>query len=124
MDKHRGLTRRQQQVLGFIRQRQQGGCPPTIREIARHFGWSSPHAAFGHVRALEAKGHIERDPRKARGIRVTSDRVAPPPLQVAIYRMGKFVRFIERPDWRIAFCKTYNEAAAGTGLRAEIPPNN
>ncbi len=34
------------------------GIPPTFREIAAHFGFSSPNAATSHVKALRAKGFL------------------------------------------------------------------
>ncbi|MGD8564015.1 MAG: transcriptional repressor LexA [Desulfarculaceae bacterium] len=53
----RGLTRRQGQVLEFITQYQaEHGFPPTVREVAAHFGFRSPRAAHDHIKALEKKG--------------------------------------------------------------------
>ena len=54
------LTRRQEEVLGFIRQfTQRHGVPPTVREIGDHFR-VTPRAAFDHLRALERKGFLRR----------------------------------------------------------------
>ncbi len=54
------LTRRQQEVLAFIRQfTQRHGVPPTVREIGERFR-VTPRAAFDHLRALERKGHLRR----------------------------------------------------------------
>jgi len=65
------LTVRQQQVLDFIRASQQHhGFPPSIREIAAHFGFSSPNAALDHLKALRAKGVLSSDTRRARGLRL------------------------------------------------------
>jgi len=63
------LTPRQQQILNFI----QGfagrqGYPPTVREIAGHFGIDY-RAAIDHLRALEKKGGIARSS-KSRGIQI------------------------------------------------------
>ena len=47
MNSMNALTRRQQQVFEFIQDRQRtGGVTPTMREIARHFGFSSMTAAM------------------------------------------------------------------------------
>ena len=55
-----GLTRRQQEVLGFIREfTDRHDVPPTVREIGGRFG-VTPRAAFDHLRALERKGHLRR----------------------------------------------------------------
>ncbi len=67
------LTRRQQQVLAFIQAEQhQAGRPPSLREIARHFGFRSMTAAQDHVRALGRKGALAHRPRQARGWQVRS----------------------------------------------------
>lgn len=63
------LSRRQNEILAFIRDRvQEDGLPPTRAEINRHFGFSSPNAAQSHLRALERKGAVRLNPRLARGI--------------------------------------------------------
>lgn len=56
----RGLTDRQQEVLGFIRAfTQRHGLPPTVREVGERFH-VTPRAAFDHIRALERKGALRR----------------------------------------------------------------
>ena len=65
------LTERQREVLGFIQsESRRRGYPPTTREIAKHFGFRSPKAVTDHLRALERKGYLQREPFRARGIRV------------------------------------------------------
>jgi len=62
-----GLTLRQQQVLEFIQSSQlEQGVVPTLREIARQFGFRSMTAAADHVRALRKKGYLVHHPRLAR----------------------------------------------------------
>ena len=69
------LTTRQREVLQFIRaQINERRLPPTIRDICRHFGFSSPYAASRHLVRLEALGFIERDPHIARGIRLMGEK--------------------------------------------------
>ena len=66
-------TARQQQVLEYIgRHRARHGLPPTVREIQAHFGFASPNAAASHLRALERKKLLHREPGTARALRVTS----------------------------------------------------
>jgi repressor LexA len=73
------LTDRQQEVLDFIRDfTRSSGYPPTMREIAAHFEFSSTNAAASHVKALEKKGVIRRDQRRSRGIVVCDEPVATP----------------------------------------------
>ncbi len=66
------LTERQAEILRFIRDEIQArGCPPTVREIARRFGFASPHAVTDHLNTLTRKGYILRAGRHtARGIRL------------------------------------------------------
>lgn len=63
------LTQRQREVLEFVIDRQQRfGAIPTVREIADHFGFSSPNAAAQHLRLIEKKGYIRLLKGRARGI--------------------------------------------------------
>ena len=62
-----GLTSRQQEILEFIQDSQVArGVVPTLREIARQFGFRSVTAAADHVRALRKKGYVLHHPRLAR----------------------------------------------------------
>jgi repressor LexA len=73
------LTRRQQQILDFIRECVKSrGLPPTRPEIAQAFGFASATAAFEHLRLLANKGAIELLPGISRGIRL-KDAVPTPP---------------------------------------------
>lgn len=65
-----GLTRRQQQVLDFIRESiQERGYPPTLREIGAHMGIRSTNGVNDHLRALERKGYLTREDMKSRALR-------------------------------------------------------
>lgn len=75
------LTTRQQQVLEFIETcLEKDGRPPTLREVAGHFGWRSDNAARQHLEALETKGAIVIDRGQARGIRLV-ERHRPKPMR-------------------------------------------
>ena len=66
-------TPRQRQILDFIQDTQQSkGETPSLREIARHFGFRSMTAAADHIRALRRKGVLAGRPRRARTLRVVS----------------------------------------------------
>lgn len=68
------LTRRQQQILAFIRETVRArGLPPTRAEIAHAFGFASPTAAFEHLRLLAKKGVLELLPGLSRGIRLRGE---------------------------------------------------
>ena len=68
------LTARQGEVLEFIRdQVATQGFAPTVREIGEFFNIASPNGVVSHLRALEKKGYIEREPNRSRTIRLTAD---------------------------------------------------
>ena len=73
-DDSRGvLTDRQQAILDFISQSiEERGYPPTLREIGEHFGIRSTNGVNDHLRALEKKGHLQREDLKSRALRPTS----------------------------------------------------
>jgi repressor LexA len=64
------LTTRQREVLEFVRQfMSKAGYPPTVREIGAHFGFV-PRSIFDHLKALERKGYLRRDPAKSRSLQI------------------------------------------------------
>ena len=63
------LTTRQKSVYEFIESYiLQKGYGPTVREIAEAVHLSSPSTVHVHLKTLEEKGYIGRDPLKARSI--------------------------------------------------------
>ncbi|NLJ24777.1 MAG: transcriptional repressor LexA [Firmicutes bacterium] len=71
------LTERQSQILGFIKQQvREKGYPPSVREIGDAVGLRSSSTVHGHLRRLESKGYIRRDPTKPRAIEVLDDELA------------------------------------------------
>ena len=65
------LTKRQQQILDFIKKSiEMYDMPPTRAEIGEAFGFRSPNAAEDHLRALERKGVIQIFPGSSRGIQL------------------------------------------------------
>ncbi|MAT70758.1 MAG: repressor LexA [Planctomycetaceae bacterium] len=66
------LTKRQREVYEFIREKIRGrGYGPTVREIGDHFGINSPNGVMCHLKALEKKGIISREPNMSRAIQLT-----------------------------------------------------
>ncbi len=64
-----GLTDRQLEVLRFIgRQIEEAGYPPTIREIGEALDIRSTNGVNDHLKALERKGYLTRDPVKSRAL--------------------------------------------------------
>ncbi|HWP65125.1 MAG TPA: transcriptional repressor LexA [Candidatus Limnocylindria bacterium] len=65
------LTRRQKQVLDFIRSHTRTrGYAPTLAEIRRHLGLGSVATVHKHVRQLEEKGAVRRLPHRSRALEV------------------------------------------------------
>ena len=64
-----GLTDRQLEVLRFIaREIEERGYPPTIREIGEALDIRSTNGVNDHLKALERKGFLSRDPVKSRAL--------------------------------------------------------
>ena len=68
------LTDRQKDVYEFIRDKiRNRGYGPTVREIGDNFQISSPNGVMCHLKALEKKGLINREPNMSRAIQLTAD---------------------------------------------------
>lgn len=68
------LTGKQQRVFEYIKQQvHRMGFPPSVREIASAFQIST-RAAYDHLRAIEKKGFVRRDPMKPRAIEILGRR--------------------------------------------------
>ena len=81
-----GLTDRQKRVLEFLEEVQgRTGMVPSTREIQEHFGFASQTAALNHLRALERKGMIRREPGKARAVSILSQRTRERSVDVPVY---------------------------------------
>jgi repressor LexA len=67
-----GLTDRQLEVLRFIAEQiEDRGYPPTIREIGEALDIRSTNGVNDHLKALERKGFLTRDPVKSRAVMPT-----------------------------------------------------
>ncbi len=68
------LTARQREIYNFIRGKIQGrGYGPTVREIGLHFQIKSPNGVMCHLKALQKKGLIHREPNMSRAIQLLED---------------------------------------------------
>ena len=68
------LTNRQREVYEFTRDKiQNRGFGPTVREISEAFGIKSPNGVICHLKAIEKKGLILREPNKSRAITLTGE---------------------------------------------------
>lgn len=65
------ITKKQKAVLDFIEKTiDETGIAPTVRDICEGLGLSSPSTVHVHLKTLEDKGLIHRDPLKSRCITV------------------------------------------------------
>lgn len=88
------LTRRQRQILDYIREQvRKKGYPPSVREIGAAVGLSSSSTVHGHLARLEQKGFIRRDPTKPRAIELLASLpgsgVTPPVSRVEVPVVGR-----------------------------------
>src|ERR1700682_1866956 len=68
------LTKRQREVYQFIREKiRHRGYGPTVREIGTQFRISSPNGVMCHLKALEKKGLISREPNMSRAITLMAE---------------------------------------------------
>jgi repressor LexA len=68
------LTDRQKEVYVFLRDKIRGrGYGPTVREIGDEFDISSPNGVMCHLKALEKKGLITREPNRSRAIQLAAE---------------------------------------------------
>lgn len=81
-------TSRQTEVLDFIKSFLAGHkYPPTIREVAAHFG-ISVKGAYDHVKALEKKGLIACDNNRSRAIEIIEESSDSDPSQRQVPVLG------------------------------------
>ncbi len=67
-----GLTEIQKNILDFLIDQIKGkGIPPTLSEVAIHFGYKNRATVQQHLQAIEKKGYIRKNPRLSRGIELT-----------------------------------------------------
>lgn len=104
------VTKRQQAVLDCIEECiREKGYGPTVREICQSLGLSSPSTVHVHLKALEEKGLIKRDPLKSRSI--TLSHVQDESLSTSNVIAPSFGRAVEVP--------LVGNVAAGSPILAE-----
>ncbi|MBV8197494.1 MAG: transcriptional repressor LexA [Candidatus Eremiobacteraeota bacterium] len=71
-------TERQQRILHAIRDfTSEHGYPPSVREIGERVGLSSSSTIHAHLKALERRGLLARDPTKPRALRPSGASAVP-----------------------------------------------
>jgi repressor LexA len=70
------LNQKQQEVFDYVKRYvEERGFPPSIREVCKAAGFSSPRAGQKYLEALEEQGYIQRE-NKPRGIKLLAGAVA------------------------------------------------
>ena len=64
------LTKSQQKIYNFLKDRSQYGIPPSVREICAATGLKSTSTVHAHLKALENLGYISRDAGLNRAIHI------------------------------------------------------
>lgn len=84
-EKMKSLTERQKEIYDFVRDKiVNRGYGPTVRDIGTHFGIRSPNGVMCHLKALEKKGLIAREPGKSRAIQLAD----PPRAKTSLPLVG------------------------------------
>ncbi len=105
------MTRRQKYVYEFIRDKiLNRGYGPTVREIGEHFNIASPNGVMCHLKALEKKGLISREPNMSRAIQLEHDEKGLPLAgRVAAGVMHEAIEQTERLDFNAVFNNRRNQ---------------
>ena len=103
------LTSRQREIYFFIRDKIQGrGYGPTVREIGLQFQIKSPNGVMCHLKALQKKGLIHREPNMSRAIQLLDDPTSAPARSTSIKLLGRIAagpmtEAIEQADEQLEF---------------------
>src|SRR6266545_3949946 len=95
------LTKRQKEILDFITDFiEREGYSPSMEEIAAHFHFASLNAVFKHLSSLQARGHLRRDPNRARSIELSAQRKSGTKSLLLLGRVaaGKPIEAVSAPE--------------------------
>ena len=100
------LTKRQEEILNYIKSFMVShGYPPTVREIGKDLGLSSPATIHTHLNNLAKKGFIKKEETKNRAIELLVENEFMPKEETVtdVPLLGKItagspIEAIERPD--------------------------
>ncbi|MDD3229780.1 MAG: transcriptional repressor LexA [Oscillospiraceae bacterium] len=104
------LTASQQKVYDYLKSRMQTGLPPTVREICAATGLKSTSSVHAHLKTLERKGLITRDPGLNRAIHITGHDTDSP-LQVPILgrvEAGQPILAVEEVEGYVSYAPAHH----------------
>ncbi len=120
------LTRRQKQILDFIREFiETKGYSPSLEEIGRHFNLSSVATVHKHVTNLVRKGLLRRTWNQNRSLEVVSEDEAPRAVVVPLVgrvhadrpiEAMEFPEHVEIPAWLMGRGHTYALLVVGDAM--------
>ncbi len=122
------LTQKQKQILKYIYQCiKSNQLPPTIREIAHEFGFSSTGTVRDHLKALVHKGYIKISENKSRAIEIIREALMQVPVlgQVRagqpIYAVEDLVGYLNLdevifPDDGVIALRVKGDSMIGAGI--------
>jgi len=116
------LTDRQLEVLRFIVQNiEDNGYPPTIREIGEALDIRSTNGVNDHLKALERKGFLTRDPVKSRALIPTdaAREVLGEPRGANVIRFPGTGAAAAKPGMRMVEIPIIGRVAAGQPILAQ-----
>jgi repressor LexA len=103
------LTERQKEVYEFVRDKiRNRGYGPTVREIGEQFDISSPNGVMCHLKALEKKGLITREPNMSRAIQLTAEPIEERGLPLAGRIAAGVLHEAIEQDERVDFDAMFN----------------
>ncbi len=106
------ITKKQKAVLDFITKTlDETGIAPTVRDICEGLGLSSPSTVHAHLKSLEEKGFIRRDPLKSRCITLVGHERRQPNESTPSMGAGAFASVVRLP--------VVGNVAAGQPILAE-----
>lgn len=115
-----GLTDRQLEVLRFIaRQIEEAGYPPTIREIGEALDIRSTNGVNDHLKALERKGFLARDPVKSRALIPTAQAREALGERASATNVIPFAKGQARASGRLVEIPIVGRVAAGQPILAQ-----
>ena len=114
------MTKRQKMIYEYIRDKiRNRGYGPTVRELGRQFGISSPNGVICHLKALEKKGYISREAKISRAIQLKAEPIRevgiPLAGQVAAGVLHEAIEQTDRVDFGSMFGKKNQFALQVTG---------
>jgi repressor LexA len=103
------LTLRQENLLNFLRNFLiKKGFPPTLREIASHFGLKGPKGPQKTLHILERKGYIRKTPGGSRAIEILKPKIGRPRTAMV-------------QGWCSGLPKAINFSGRGNGQTISVP---